>query len=75
MVCGFAAFWAYKAQSRRWFNVAVMAAVLRILGEYSDVSNLTYFGIYLICSGVLVIAVILLLMKYGKKLWEKSDEK
>ena len=75
MICGFAAFWAYKAQSRRWFNVAVMAAVLRILGEYSDVSNLTYFGIYLICSGVLVIAVILLLMKYGKKLWEKSDEK
>ena len=75
IVCGFVAFWAYKAQSRRWFNVAVMAAVLRILGEYSDVNNLTYFGIYLICSGLLVIVTILLLMKYGKKLWEKNDEK
>ncbi len=75
IMCGCAAFWAYKAQSRRWFNVAVMAAVLRILGEYSDVNNLTYFGIYLICSGLLVIVTILLLMKYGKKLWEKNDEK
>lgn len=75
IVCGFAAFWAYKAKSRRWFNIAVMAAVLRILGYYGDVSNLTYFGIYLICSGLLVIVTILLLMKYGKKLWEKSDEK
>lgn len=74
IVCSFAAFWAYKAQNRRWFNVAVIAAVLRILGEYSDVNNLTYFGIYLICSGLLVIITILLLMKYGKKLWEKNDE-
>ncbi len=75
IMCGCAAFWAYKMQNRRWFNVAVMAAVLRILGEYGDVNNLTYFGIYLICSGVLVIVTILLLMKYGKKLWEKNDEK
>lgn len=74
IVCGFAAFWAYKAHNKRWFNVAVIAAVLRILGEYSDVNNLTYFGIYLICSGLLVIITILLLMKYGKKLWEKNDE-
>ncbi len=75
ILCAFAAFWAYKAQSRRWFNASVIAAVLRILGYYSNVSNLTYFGCYLIGSGLLVIVTILLLMKYSKKLWEKNDEK
>ena len=59
----------------RWFNVAVIAAVLRILGYYADVDNLQFFGLYLIGGGILILATILLLKKYGKLLWENRDEK
>lgn len=75
IICAVAAWGAYKANSRKWFNVAVLAAVVRILAYYADVSDLQHAGIYLIGSGVLIIAVILLLMKYGRLLWEKKDEK
>lgn len=75
IICAAAAWVAYKANSRKWFNVAVLAAVVRILAYYADVSDLQHAGIYLIGSGVLIIAVILLLMKYGRLLWEKKDEK
>ncbi len=75
VLCALAAWLAYRANSRRWFNVAVIAAVLRILVYYSDVSDLMHAGLYLIGSGVVIIAVILLLMKYGHLLWEKKDEK
>lgn len=75
IICAVAAWMAYKANSRKWFNTAVLAAVARILAFYADVSDLQHAGIYLIGSGILIIAVILLLMKYGRLLWEKKDEK
>lgn len=74
-LCAFAAWLSYRANSRRWFNVAIIAAVLRILIYYADVSDLMHAGIYLTGSGVLIISVILALMKYGHLLWEKKDEK
>ncbi len=75
LMCAVCAFAAYKAQSRRWFNVAVLAAVFRILGYYADVEDLQHMGLYLIGSGVVLIATILLLMKYGKLLWREKNEK
>ena len=75
LLCASAAFLAYVARSRRWFNISVLAAVIRILAFYADVSDLQHAGIYLIGSGILIIAVILLLMKYGHLLWEKNNEK
>ena len=74
VLCALAAWLAYRANSRRWFNVAVIAAVLRILVYYADVSDLMHAGLYLTGSGILIIAVILLLMKYGHLIWEKKDE-
>lgn len=74
IICAAAAWFAYKFNSRKWFNTAVLAAVVRILAYYADVSDLQHAGIYLIGSGLLIIAVILLLMKYGRLLWEKKDE-
>ena len=74
IICSLAAWLAYKADSRKWFNTAVLAAVIRILAFYADVSDLQHAGIYLIGSGILLIAVILVLMKYGNLLWEKKDE-
>jgi len=73
--CGVGAYLAYRARNKRWFNIAVLAAVLRILGHYADVDNLQFFGIYLIGSGVLLLLTILLLKKYGKLLWENRNEK
>ena len=77
IMCAVAAWLAYKAGSRKWFNTAVLMAVVRILAFYANVKDmdLQHAGIYLIGSGVLIIAVILLLMKYGRLLWEKKDEK
>ena len=75
ILCAVVAWLAYKENSRKWFNVSVMAAVIRILAYYADVSDLQHAGIYLICSGLFIIAVILLLMKYGRLLWENRNEK
>ncbi len=75
IACGLLAAYAYKVRSRRKFNVAVVLAVLRILGAYADTENLQYMGIYLIGAGILLIATILLLNKYSRLLWEKADEK
>lgn len=75
VLCAIAAWMAYRANSRRWFNVAVIAAVLRILVYYADVRDLMHAGFYLTGSGILLIAVILMLMKYGHLLWEKKNEK
>lgn len=75
IICAIVAWFAYKANSKRWFNAAVIAAVIRILVYYADVSDLMHAGIYLTGSGILIIAVILLLMKYGHLLWEKKNEK
>lgn len=73
--CAVCAYLAYRANSKRWFNIAVLVAVLRILGHYADVDNLQFFGIYLIGSGLLLLVTLLLLKKYGKLLWENRDEK
>ena len=73
--CAVGAYLAYRANSKRWFNIAVLVAVLRILGHYADVDNLQFFGIYLIGSGMLLLVILLLLKKYGKLLWENRDEK
>lgn len=75
IACAAWAYMAYRANSKRWFNVAILATVLRILGHYADVDNLQFFGIYLIGSGLLLLTTILLLKKYGKLLWENRDEK
>ena len=75
IVCGSVGVCAYYARNRKWFNVAVIAAVLRVLGEYAYVDNLQYFGLYLIIAGVLLILTITFLTKFSHKLWEKIDEK
>jgi len=75
IVCAVWAYLAYRANNKRWFNVAVLVAVLRILGYYADVDNLQFFGIYLIGSGLLLLLTLLALKKYGKFLWENRDEK
>lgn len=75
LICAFFAFLAYRARSRKGFNTFVILAVLRILSYYADVDNLEYLGIYLIGSGLLMIATILGLFKYGKILWRENDEK
>ena len=75
IVCGVWAYLAYRANNKRWFNVAVLAAVLRILGHYADVDNLQFFGVYLIGSGILLLVTLLLLKKYSKLLWENRNEK
>ena len=75
MICAFFAFLTYRARSRRGFNTFVIMAVLRILVYYADVENLEHLGIYLIGSGLLMIATILGLFKYGKLLWRNEDEK
>ena len=73
IMCAVVAWLAYKENSRKWFNIAVLAAVIRILAYYADVSDLQHAGFYLIGSGVFIIAVILLLMKYGRLLWENRN--
>ena len=75
IACSVCAYLAYRANSKRWFNISVLVAVLRILGHYADVDNLQFFGIYLIGSGILLLITLLLLKKYGKLLWENKNEK
>lgn len=75
LLCAMFAFLAYRAHSRKGFNTFVILAVLRILVYYADVDNLEYLGIYLIGSGLLMIATILGLFKYGKLLWSDENEK
>lgn len=74
LICAALAVYAYLNNSRRLFNVAVLAAVIRLLYYYADASNLTYLGIYLIGSGLLLLATIFALVKYGKLLWEKKHD-
>lgn len=74
LICAALAVYAYLNNSRRLFNVAVLAAVIRLLYSYADASNLTYLGIYLIGSGLLLLATIFDLVKYGKLLWEKKHD-
>ena len=74
LICAALAVYAYLNNSRRLFNVAVLAAVIRLLYYYADASNLTYLGIYLIGSGLLLMATIFALVKYGKLLWEKKHD-
>lgn len=74
LICAALAVYAYLNNSRRLFNVAVLAAVIRLLCYYADASNLTYLGIYLIGSGLLLLATIFALVKYGKLLWEKKHD-
>ena len=74
LICAALAVYAYLNNSRRLFNVAVLAAVIRLLYYYADASNLTYLGIYLIGSGLLLLATIFALVKYGKLLWEKIHD-
>ncbi|MBO6281767.1 MAG: DUF2157 domain-containing protein [Alphaproteobacteria bacterium] len=74
IICAVICLLAYRLRSRRWFNTGVILAVIRILCYYGDVENLEHLGLYLIGAGILIIATILLLMKYSKVLWEKKDE-
>lgn len=74
LICAVLAVYAYLNNSRRLFDVAVLAAVIRLLYYYADASNLTYLGIYLIGSGLLLLATIFALVKYGKLLWEKKHD-
>ena len=74
LICTFIAVTAYLNQSRKMFNTAVILAILRILAYYSDISDLTAFGLYLIGSGLLLLATIFALIKYGKLLWEKKHD-
>lgn len=74
IICSIICATAYYKGSRRWFNTGVILAVIRILSYYADVDDLEHLGIYLIGSGILIIGTILLLMKYGKVLWEKKNE-
>lgn len=74
LICAVLAVYAYLNNSRRLFDVAVLAAVIRLLCYYADASNLTYLGIYLIGSGLLLLATIFALVKYGKLLWEKKHD-
>lgn len=74
LICAALAVYAYLNNSHRLFNVAVLAAVIRLLYYYADASNLTYLGIYLIGSGLLLLATIFALVKYGKLLWEKKHD-
>ncbi|MBR2136871.1 MAG: DUF2157 domain-containing protein [Alphaproteobacteria bacterium] len=73
--CAIIAFFAYRQRNKKWFNTAIIMAVLRILFEYADVQNLQYFGMYLVGSGLLIIVTVLFLTKYNRILWEKKDEK
>lgn len=74
LICAALAVYAYLNNSRRLFNVAVLAAVIRLLYYYADASNLTYLGIYLIGSGLLLLATVFALVKYSKLLWEKKHD-
>lgn len=74
LICAALAVYAYLNNSRRLFDVAVLAAVIRLLYYYADASNLTYLGIYLIGSGLLLLTTIFALVKYGKLLWEKKHD-
>lgn len=74
LICAALSVYAYLNNSRRLFNVAVLAAVIRLLYYYADASNLTYLGIYLIGSGLLLLATVFALVKYGKLLWEKKHD-
>lgn len=74
LICAALAVYAYLNNSRRLFDVAVLAAVIRLLYYYADASNLTCLGIYLIGSGLLLLATIFALVKYGKLLWEKEHD-
>ena len=74
LICAALAVYAYLNNSRRLFNVAVLAAVVRLLAYYADARDLTYLGIYLIGSGLLLLATVFALVKYGKLLWEKKHD-
>lgn len=75
IVCAVITGCAYFRRNRKWFNTGIILAVLRILVYYGNVENLQHLGLYLIGSGVLLIATTLLLTKYSKIIWEKKDEK
>lgn len=72
--CAVCAFGAYKTQSRKGFNTAVILAVVRILIYYADVENLQFMGLYLIGSGLLIIVTVLGLTKYAPLLWRNQNE-
>lgn len=73
--CAIIAMFAYHHRNKKWFNAAVIFAVIRILFEYADVKNLQYFGMYLVGAGVLIIVTVLFLTKYSRLIWEKKNEK
>lgn len=74
-ICALTAFAAYKKHSRRWFNVSVVAAVIRILIYYGSAADLRFLGMYLIGFGILIIVTILLLVKYNPVKEEVKDVK
>lgn len=74
LICTFIAVTAYLNQSRKMFNTAVILAILRILAYYSDISDLTAFGLYLIGSGLLLILTLVALVKCNQLLWEKKHD-
>ena len=73
IICTIFAYLAYKVHSKRWFNIAVLAAVIRILIYYGSAANLQFMGLYLIGFGILIIATILLLVKYNPIKEEKKN--
>ncbi|MCQ2735452.1 MAG: hypothetical protein MJ212_05860, partial [Alphaproteobacteria bacterium] len=75
IVCAVITGFAYLRHNRKWFNIGVILAVLRILIYYGNVEDLQHLGLYLIGSGVLLIATTLLLTKYSRVIWERKDEK
>lgn len=73
IICAFFAVHAYLNNIPKLFNTAILLIVLRILTYYADVDDLTYMGIYLIVSGLILIVTVLGLRRYGKLLWENKD--
>ncbi len=74
MICAALAVYAYLNNSRRLFDVAVLAAIIRLLSYYAEAGNLTYLGIYLICSGLLLLGTIFAMIKVVPLLWEKRND-
>ena len=73
LICAALAVYAYLNNSRRLFDAAILAAVIRLLAYYADASNLTYLGIYLICSGLLLLATVFAMIKFIPLLWERKN--
>ncbi len=74
MICAALAVYAYLNNSRKLFNTAVLAAVIRLLSYYADAGNLTYLGVYLIGSGLLLLATVFAMLKFSPLLWEKKHD-